>query len=405
MSEVVIKVVHGRTLLPSRTFKRGEAVPQFSVGSRGDWIVSAPGVVSFHLLLIFDGERVFAASIDAGAPVYLEGSAIGNNWNLVAPSKELRFGEASIVVARQASNAPPAGRSAFPPRPTRPPPPVGYSPNNAPVTVREPGPGKTQFFENLQAQQAAGTDKPSTHPSGPPGALATAPTMAALTAEPRPEPRSTFPLAPALASPPPLLSQSVASEGPQPPPVFSASSLPIGPPTPLASGLPTIASESSLMNQSTGAWRDPSSMEHATYFAPPGSIALPAQDLRPTDDGGPLPMMLPSPLPALPMMANAAEAETYSTVLAGEELREFAVNLPPSPMDPQMQMADPAYMPTYAESHVPQHHPSAQPVPERWSQSPQVRKKGGRKWLWLVLLPLAFVGLLLLATLWFLIAR
>jgi len=103
------------------------------------------------------------------------------------------------------------------------------------------------------------------------------------------------------------------------------------------------------------------------------------------------------------MMANPAEAEAYSTVLAGENLRDFAMNLPPSPMDPPMQMADPAYMPTYAESHVA--HPTQQPVPERWSQSPQARKKGGRKWLWLVLLPLAFVMLLLVAIVGYLIAR
>src|SRR6187399_2689438 len=193
MSEVVIKVVHGRTLLPSRSFKRGQAVPQFSVGSRGDWIVSAPGVVSFHVLLIFDGERVYAASIDAAAPVYLEGSPIGNNWNVVAPSQELRFGEASLVVARQASNAPPAGRSAFPPRPPPPPPPLAVVPSpKPPNTVWEAGPGNTQFFENLQPKQETG----GSSPRPPFEALATAPTMAALSGGPaRPQPSATFPMA------------------------------------------------------------------------------------------------------------------------------------------------------------------------------------------------------------------
>ena len=79
------------------------------------------------------------------------------------------------------------------------------------------------------------------------------------------------------------------------------------------------------MNQPTGApWQNAAPAEQATYFAPPGSIALPAQDLRPTDDGGPLPLMLPSPLPALPL-PNAAEGEVYSTVHASDDaLRDFA---------------------------------------------------------------------------------
>ena len=66
---IILKIVSGRTQAPTRSFKRGEAVPQFSVGSRGDWIVSGSGVASFHVLLIFDGEHVFAASVDpAGRP-------------------------------------------------------------------------------------------------------------------------------------------------------------------------------------------------------------------------------------------------------------------------------------------------------------------------------------------------
>jgi hypothetical protein len=105
------------------------------------------------------------------------------------------------------------------------------------------------------------------------------------------------------------------------------------------------------------------------------------------------------------MPSNAAEGEPLSTVHAGDDaMRNFAANLPPSPMDPATPAPNAAYMPTYAESHAP-HYATQPPVPQQWSQSPRAHQKRGNKWLLLILLPVGFVILLLAAVFYFGILR
>jgi len=241
---VILRIINGRTQLPTRTFTRGEPVPQFSVGSRGDWIVSGSGIASFHVLLTFDGEHVFAASADpTTAPVYLQGSPIGNTWHAVTPATELRFGDASLVVAREASIAPPAGAS--PPRPPKPEhrdaplPPVTV--RHAPVTAKKQiGPGNTQFFENPKSEVA-----PAAASAPPPAGSADA-MMAAIAPTLARQP-TTFPMQPPVApmsasaalqstglqslaqpqsaAPPPMISSPEPWQ-PAAPPVFPGESLP-----------------------------------------------------------------------------------------------------------------------------------------------------------------------------------
>lgn len=404
---VILRILNGRTLLPTRTFTRGEPVPQFSVGSRGDWIVSGAGVASFHVLLTFDGEHVFAASVDpATAPVYLQGSPIGNTWHPVTPSTELRFGEVNLVVAREASIAPPAGAS--PPRPPKPEhrdaplPPVTV--RHAPVTAKHTGPGNTQFFENLKAQIEPGAG------SAPPPAAASANAMMAAVAPTLARQPTTFPMQPPVtpmspsaalqstglqsigaqstgqpqsAAPPPMIS---APEPWQPaaPPVFSGEVLPTAfspqspgdtppgsppaahaPVAPLpnlagayapVANLPTLASDSAFGSQPpTPGWSGPGALELPTHFAPAGSIALPPAAtptaIAPTDDGAPLPLGLPFAVPPLPMPPNA-EGEPFSTVAAdADAIRNFGVHLPPTPPDAPLPPMDAGYPPPYMHSH------------------------------------------------------
>lgn len=101
--ETVITVVSGHALLGVRKFKWGDVVPQFSVGSQGDWIVSAPGVASMHLLLTFDGRQLHAASVTGSAPVYLQDTPIDDRWNPVSVPSELRFGQARLKVSCEPS--------------------------------------------------------------------------------------------------------------------------------------------------------------------------------------------------------------------------------------------------------------------------------------------------------------
>ncbi|HEU5076747.1 MAG TPA: hypothetical protein VFU02_21305 [Polyangiaceae bacterium] len=463
---VILKIINGRTQLPTRSFTRGEPVPQFSVGSRGDWIVSGPGIASFHVLLTFDGEHVFAASADpATAPVYLRGSPIGNTWHAVTPSTELRFGGASLVVAREASIAPPAGAS-----PPRPPKPEHRDVPLPPVTVRHAaeaakhtGPGNTQFFEDLQAQVGPGTAS-----APPPPAASAEAMMAAIAPTLARQPPVTFPMEPpsnAAAPPTPALpltpasqaarlqsSASTSAAGVQsaaPPPLISApapllpsapaagfpmESLPTAfapqfpgdtpghlPNLPLmnmpAANLPTLASDSSQGNQASAtAWSAGRAMELPTHFAPPGSVALPPgaapTAIAPTDDGAPLPLGLPFAVP----LANA-EGEPFSTVAAdADAIRNFAAHLPPSPPDPPLP-PDAGYPHPYMQGQTPMPSPNAgyptslehqMPPPAyaapRYSHNPRASRGQGGKWVLIVLLPLAF-AVIVVALAFYVIAR
>jgi lysophospholipase L1-like esterase len=92
--DILFTVIRGTTQQVTRTFKTGQARPPLSVGSQGDWAVSAPGVVPLHFWLQFDGRDLYAASGDGTA--YLDGAALGPNWTVVRERAELRFGFALL---------------------------------------------------------------------------------------------------------------------------------------------------------------------------------------------------------------------------------------------------------------------------------------------------------------------
>ena len=304
---IILRIVTGRTQLPSRSFTRGEAVPQFSVGSRGDWIVSGAGVASFHVLLTFDGEHVFAAAVDpASSPVFLKGAPIGNTWHVVTAATELHFGEASLIVSREASLAPPAGAS--PPRPPKPdhrdlqlPP---HTVRQAPVTAKHTGPGNTQFFESLRAQVEPGAA------SSPPVASADA-VMAAVAPTIARQPPTTFPMEPhpAAASPsgafastamppsgalqssaalPPMISSPGRSQPSAPPPIAPVQEFPTAFSPQGASDVPLGA-----LPPLPGA----SPMSPGPLPMPPGALPMPPEAIPPG--------ALPVPLGALPMPPGA----------------------------------------------------------------------------------------------------
>ena len=100
---MVVTVVRGHTERVTMTFERGEASPPLSVGSRGEWQVSGPGVMPIHLWLSFDGQRLFAASGEAAA--HLRGRPLSNEYSPLDDGAELRFGFALLRVSH---GAPPA---------------------------------------------------------------------------------------------------------------------------------------------------------------------------------------------------------------------------------------------------------------------------------------------------------
>ncbi len=97
--DVVIAVTRGFSPRPSCTFKRGEVVRDFSVGSQADWLVMAPDVAGVHLRLAFDGRTLRAASVSPDAPVYLGSERLDERGRPISAPAVLRFGQAELAVS------------------------------------------------------------------------------------------------------------------------------------------------------------------------------------------------------------------------------------------------------------------------------------------------------------------
>lgn len=113
-SAVVVTVVRGHAERVSVPFRSGEDAGRISVGSRGDWCVSGPGVVGVHLWLNFDGEQLHAASADGST--YLGSKPLSSEWSRLALGDELRFGFALLRVTGEDETASVAAKKGPDPR-------------------------------------------------------------------------------------------------------------------------------------------------------------------------------------------------------------------------------------------------------------------------------------------------
>jgi hypothetical protein len=95
---IEISLLSGQSDRPALTFTPGAPQNPVSVGTAGQWIVSAEGVGPVHLYLVFDGLSVHVASASANAQVLLAGSAVGANWVKAPIPCELRFGGACVIM-------------------------------------------------------------------------------------------------------------------------------------------------------------------------------------------------------------------------------------------------------------------------------------------------------------------
>jgi lysophospholipase L1-like esterase len=77
-----------------------------SVGSQGDWRVTAPGVIGIHVLLSFDGRALLASAPRGGAMV--GSKPLGAEWLELRSGDELRFGFALLLVGGRAPAANPS---------------------------------------------------------------------------------------------------------------------------------------------------------------------------------------------------------------------------------------------------------------------------------------------------------
>jgi hypothetical protein len=96
--QTVLKILAGSGPVPTARFVWGTPAAPFSVGSRGDWVVQAPGVESVHFFLAFDGRLIQASGLPSGPRVLLNGVPVEQNWTPVPVSSELTFGGARVSV-------------------------------------------------------------------------------------------------------------------------------------------------------------------------------------------------------------------------------------------------------------------------------------------------------------------
>ena len=103
-------VIRGDAPELARFFVAGCVVAPFSVGSGGDWRVTAHGVGLRHLYLYFDGRTLFAATSAGGPIAAIGGKWLGVRWSELPDGCELTFGGAAIAVTNpgvRASRPPP----------------------------------------------------------------------------------------------------------------------------------------------------------------------------------------------------------------------------------------------------------------------------------------------------------
>lgn len=93
---LVVAVIRGEADPQDFALEPGTAPFEMIVGSRGDWCVSGPGVVARHLRLRFDGEELFAASLEG--TTYLRGQPLTGDFARLRENDELRLGFALLRV-------------------------------------------------------------------------------------------------------------------------------------------------------------------------------------------------------------------------------------------------------------------------------------------------------------------
>ncbi len=80
------------------SFKVGMQSTPISVGTAGQWRITAAEVAPIHLYLAFDGKTVHLAAAAAHLPVLLAGNPLRAGWTAAQVPCEVRFGRACITL-------------------------------------------------------------------------------------------------------------------------------------------------------------------------------------------------------------------------------------------------------------------------------------------------------------------
>ena len=115
---IVLSVASGTSALARRSFSWGSPVAPFSVGTRADWPIYAPGVEETHLYLTFDGYRLHAACASPESQVSVDGSPLSTHWLPLSVPCNLRFGGARLLISSEEEEPAALPRAAVDPRQT-----------------------------------------------------------------------------------------------------------------------------------------------------------------------------------------------------------------------------------------------------------------------------------------------
>lgn len=100
-TDVVLRLLDGRSERREIVLVGGRAQAPFAVGGQAAWCVSAGHVASSHVMMAFNGDRLFICAAP-GEMALLDGRPLDTRWTEAAMPSELRFGGARVSIGRRA---------------------------------------------------------------------------------------------------------------------------------------------------------------------------------------------------------------------------------------------------------------------------------------------------------------
>jgi len=99
-SDVVLRLLDGRSEQRELVLDGGLPRPPFAVGSGGAWCVEGGHVAKAHVMLAFNGAQLYVCAAP-GEKALLDGAALDARWIEAAMPSVLRFGSARLSIGRR----------------------------------------------------------------------------------------------------------------------------------------------------------------------------------------------------------------------------------------------------------------------------------------------------------------
>lgn len=100
-SDVVLRLLDGRSDQRELVLEGGLPRPPFAVGSRGAWCIEGGHVAEAHVMLAFNGAKLYVCAA-RGEKALLDGAPLDARWIEASMPSLLRFGSARLSIGRRA---------------------------------------------------------------------------------------------------------------------------------------------------------------------------------------------------------------------------------------------------------------------------------------------------------------